>query len=185
LYLTNCEILSKTHSAREARAEVWASDDKITIRITDDGEGLFAHLQSGLGLAHVLDAAGELTKGKRTTWSERHSGEGIFFTSKVVDLFRISANGFRLTIDNERDDSALGTSNVSVGSVVELKLGLPPTKTLRSVFDAFTDDDQRFSKSRPTVKLFETGLAFISRSEARRVLNEMETFKRSTSISAV
>jgi hypothetical protein len=54
------------------------------------------------------------------------SNKLIFFTSKVVDLFRISANGFRLTIDNERDDSALGTSNVSVGSVVELKLGLPP-----------------------------------------------------------
>lgn len=77
---------------------------------------MFAHLRNGLKLENLLDAAGELTKGKRTTWSERHAGEGIFFTSKAVGVFRISANGFRMTVDNARADSALGVSSVRVGS---------------------------------------------------------------------
>jgi len=160
-----------------AMVEVWLSGSEISFRVTDDGEGVFAHLREGLGLDRVIDAAGELTKGKRTTWSERHSGEGIFFTSKAVGMFRISANGFRMTVDNARDDTGLGISRIDSGSVVEVSIPLPPPRTLRSVFEMFTDEHQRFSKSRPAVKLFASGVSFVSRSEGRRVMDGMTGFE--------
>jgi len=160
----------------EATVEVWSRADEIAARIADDGRGVFAHLREGLDLDSDLEAAAELTKGKRTTWAERHTGEGIFFTSKVVTTFRLSANGIRLTVDNARDDYALGTSDVRRGTVVEMRLTIPPARTLRSVFEEFTDEDLRFSRSRPRIELFGTGLTFISRSEARRVLSGMDDF---------
>lgn len=160
-----------------AMVEVWLSRSEISFRVIDDGEGVFAHLREGLGLDRVIDAAGELTKGKRTTWSERHSGEGIFFTSKAVGMFRISANGFRITVDNARDDTGLGISRIDSGSVVEMSIPLPPPRTLRSVFEMFTDEHQRFSKSRPAVKLFGSGVSFVSRSEGRRVMDGMTGFE--------
>ena len=160
----------------EAIVEAWSRADEIAARIADDGRGVFAHLREGLGLDSDLEAAAELTKGKRTTWAERHTGEGIFFTSKVVTTFRLSANGIRLTVDNARDDYALGTSDVRRGTVVEMRLTIPSARTLRSVFEEFTDEDLRFSRSRPRIDLFGTGLTFISRPEARRVLSGMDDF---------
>lgn len=157
-------------------SQVWFTDDEIAFRVTDDGDGVFAHLSSGLQLATPLEAVAELTKGKRTTWRERHTGEGIFFTSKVFTEFRISANGLRLTVDNPREDVAVGISTVTVGSVVEARLLLPPRRTLRSVFEEFADEDESFARSRPVVKLFGTGLTFVSRSEARRLLDGMDAF---------
>ncbi|TFD75437.1 MerR family DNA-binding transcriptional regulator [Cryobacterium sp. Sr8] len=160
----------------KATVEVWSSDQELAFRIADNGEGVFAHLRIGLGLDRDIEAAGELTKGKRTTWRERHSGEGIFFTSKAGGAFRISSNGFRMTVDNTRADFALGSSAVVSGSIVEMNVPLPPPRTLRSIFDSFTDEDQRFSKSRPAVKLFGSGVTFVSRSEARRVMDGMTGF---------
>lgn len=165
------------HSAgTEATIRVWSSSDRLSFDVRDDGLGVFARLRDGLGLDSVLDAAAELTKGKRTTWPEQHTGEGIFFTSKAVTAFRLSANEIRLTIDNARNDYALGASDIAQGTLVEASLTLPPRRTLRSVFEEFTDEDLRFSRSRPRIELFGTGLSFISRSEARRVLADMTDF---------
>lgn len=174
------EILNNAidHSrGSHAISEVWLDDREIAFRVTDDGEGVFAHLRAGLRLENTLEAAAELTKGKRTTWSERHTGEGIFFTSKAVTEFRVSANGLRLTVDNPREDTALGVSAVVSGSVVEASIALPPPHTLRSVFEKFADEDQKFARSRPVVKLFGSGLTFVSRSEARRLMEGMDAFE--------
>ncbi len=50
-------------------------------RVVDDGVGVFRHFASRLGLPDEAAAAFELTKGKRTTAPDEHSGEGIFFTA--------------------------------------------------------------------------------------------------------
>lgn len=160
-----------------AISQVWVDARELAFRVTDDGEGVFAHLSSGLRLDDVREGAAELTKGKRTTWRERHTGEGIYFTSKAVSVFRISANGYRLTFDNHREDTALGVSTITSGSVVEASIALPARHTLRSVFERFADDDQRFTRSRPVVKLFGSGLTFVSRSEARRLMEGMDAFE--------
>jgi len=159
-----------------ANVKVWAGTDELAFEVADDGQGVFARLRSGLGLERDLDAAGELTKGKRTTFREHHTGEGIFFTSKAVGALRLSANGLRLTFDNARGDVALGLSKVTTGTHVEASIPQPPARTLRAVFEQFTDGDQVFAKSRPAVKLFGAGISFVSRSEARRLMENMDTF---------
>lgn len=147
----------------------------IEIAVQDDGQGAFAHLADGLGLPDHFTAIQELTKGKRTTAPDRHTGEGIFFTSKAVDMFRLAANGIVWTVDNLRNDQAVGVSTVSEGTKVTLDLDPTTDRDLAGLFHEFTIDHE-FSRSRPVVKLFEFGLAFVSRSEAKRLLAGMETF---------
>ena len=148
----------------------------LHIRIIDDGDGVFRHLAAGLHLDGELAALAELTKGKQTTDPDRHTGEGIFFASKVVDQFAIAANGLRLTFDNVRDDFAAGTAAVENGTTVGIRLDPATTTTLADVFARYTDDFA-FSRTRPRIKLYELGVSFVSRSEAKRLAAGLEHFR--------
>jgi len=87
-----------------------ATTPKSWFRVVDDGVGVFRHFASRLGLPDEAAAAFELTKGKRTTAPDEHSGEGIFFTSRLVNRFGLEANGIRLIVDNDLGDFAIGGS---------------------------------------------------------------------------
>ena len=166
------------HSGGEgAVVRLWRRPARLDVEILDDGEGVFAHLLAGLKLPDLFASVQELSKGKRTTAPDRHSGEGIFFTSKAVDLFALAANGIVWTVDNLRRDEALGASAVRVGTAVRFSLDPRTDRDLGAVFRQFSDEDHTFSRSRPVVRLFEIGVSFVSRSEAKRLLSGMERFK--------
>jgi len=55
------------------------------IIITDDGLGIFARIQKFLDLNDERHAVLELSKGKLTTDPANHTGEGIFFSSRMFD----------------------------------------------------------------------------------------------------
>ena len=54
------------------------------------------------------EALQELSKGKLTTLPKGHTGEGIFFTSKVADRFELESGRTRWLVDNVREDVAVG-----------------------------------------------------------------------------
>lgn len=146
------------------------------IRIRDDGVGIFHRLATGLGLSGDIEALGELTKGKRTTDPQHHSGEGIFFSSKAVDRFEIRGNGLLMAIDNPRNDVAIGVCSIHVGTEILVRFDLDTVMTLQELFAAFTDDLE-FNRTRPRVDLFEIDVAFVSRSEAKRLAVGLEEFE--------
>jgi hypothetical protein len=115
----------------------------------------------------------ELSKGKRTTNRQRHTGEGIFFTSKAVDVFRMTSFGVRWTVDNLRHDTALGLVPEGDGTSVVCQIDPQIDRSLAGIFREFSRD-QAFVRTRPVVKLFEIGTTFVSRSEARRLLDGLE-----------
>ena len=59
----------------------------IEIAICDDGEGIFRKIQRELDLTDERHAVLELSKGKLTTDPDRHTGEGIFFSSRMFCIF--------------------------------------------------------------------------------------------------
>lgn len=150
--------------------------ERIAIVVEDDGIGAFASVRRALGLANDLEAAAEITKGKVTTMPERHSGEGIFFSSRVADSFVLESNRLRLIVDTLRDDFAIAAAQRERGTRVEFKITRPPRRTLREVFEAHTEQFE-FVKTRTVVKLFGLGRDFVSRSEARRVLEGLDRFR--------
>lgn len=163
------------HSAGTQVAVRARDDGRLSVVIADDGVGAFENMRSRLDLPDLFASIQELSKGRRTTDPARHSGEGIFFTSKAVPKFSIEANGLIWTIDNDVDDVAVGIGEGN-GTQVVLSLDRESELTLREVFDRFTDDDGVFNRTRPVVKLFELGREFVSRSEAKRLSAGLERF---------
>ena len=143
--------------------------------ISDDGIGVFKNIRESFGLSQDLEAVGELTKGKRTTAPESHTGEGIFFTSKLVDTFRISANKLEWLVDNDLKDNAIGPSEINIGTTVVWSISTTTSRTFLKIAQLYTENYE-FTKSAPVIKLFEIGVEFVSRSEAKRLLVGLDKF---------
>lgn len=155
---------------------VRVGEHTVELTIGDDGVGAFERVRAARGLESHVEAAAELTKGKVTSMPDRHSGEGIFFSSRVAQRFELHANGHALIVDAPRDDVALLAEPPRAGTLVHAVLARPPRRTLRQVFDAFTEDFA-FVRTRTVVKLFGLGRDFLSRSEAKRLLHGLERFR--------
>ena len=68
---------------------------RVYFDVIDRGVGALENIRRTLGLSDHLEAMQQLSKGKLSTQPERHSGEGLFFTSKAADHFELIANGLR------------------------------------------------------------------------------------------
>jgi hypothetical protein len=79
-------------------------------------------------------------------------------------------------VDNVVGDTAVGSSPIRRGTLVRVEVAHKPRRTLASIFAEYTDHFA-FTKTRIVVKLFTIGTRFISRSEARRVLANLEKFR--------
>ncbi len=162
------------HSGSEtATITWWVGTDQWSFEVRDYGVGAYPKLREGLHLASDFEAVQELSKGKRTTDRQRHTGERIFFTSKAVDIFRLTSSGVRWTVDNLRQDTALGVVPTSSGTSVVCQIDPQTDRSLAGIFHEFSRD-HAFVRTRPVVKLFEIGTTFVSRSEARRLLDGLE-----------
>lgn len=62
------------------------------------------------------------------------------------------------------------------GTLARAELDLESPRDLQALFDEFTEDYE-FSKTRTVVRLFQIGVRFVSRSEAKRLLHGLERFR--------
>lgn len=151
------------------------------MQVHDDGVGIFRKIQRERGLLDERHALLELSKGKLTTDPQRHTGEGIFFTSRMFDAFGILSGGvfFSHEIDQE-EDWRLERPESADGTAVFMRLDNDATRTTREVFDRFTVDDDDvpvFGKTVVPVRLAQYGDdRLISRSQAKRVLARVDRF---------
>ncbi|MBU0676717.1 MAG: DUF4325 domain-containing protein [Verrucomicrobia bacterium] len=151
--------------------------DKAVFTVRDYGLGVFETIKNQLKLQDESDALAEVIKGKTTTMPERHTGKGIFFTSRVADFFRISSHRLALVRDRDRDDVFAEQQRAAKGTRVEFRIGRRTTRRLEHVFNEFAPErhDFTFGRTSVSVKLFQD--QFISRSEARRLLAGLDRFK--------
>ena len=151
-----------------------------TVDIYDDGVGIFQKIQAALGLVDERHAVLELAKGKFTTDPANHSGEGIFFASRMFDRFVIASGEVYFSHEfDEREDWILQASSAGGGTLVRMSLHNHTARSLKKVFDKFTsDDDYGFTKTVVPVKLMRYGDDnLVSRSQAKRLLSRFDRFK--------
>jgi anti-sigma regulatory factor (Ser/Thr protein kinase) len=163
---------------------IWVSQHENTlfILVSDDGVGIFAKIASAFDLPDMRLALFELSKGKLTTDPSKHTGEGVFFTSRIFDLFEIDANGLQF---NHRDESPTDwlrevESQFENGTAVFMRINLTSQRTPASVYAQFTDapEDYDFSKTVVPMKLAKYGdEQLISRSQAKRLIARFDRFK--------
>ena len=152
----------------------------VQIQLLDDGEGIFRKIARELQLDDKRYAVLELAKGKLTTDPENHTGEGIFFTSRLFDQFEIySDDVFFSHSDRKGEDWILDARQSLSGTMVRLQLNNNTTKTAQTVFDEYTTDgDYGFSKTVVPVRLVQFGdEALVSRSQAKRLLARFDRFQ--------
>jgi anti-sigma regulatory factor (Ser/Thr protein kinase)/predicted transcriptional regulator len=152
-----------------------ATDIRFTV--IDRGIGIFNNIMKIKRLRTKMEAIQDLLKGKETTAPDAHSGEGIFFTSKVADLLIIKSFEKKLFFDNVGQDIYIKDVQCVKGTKVDFVLGLKSKKKLADLFNKYTDDSFQFSKTAVKVKLYHQDVDYVSRSQARRMLAGLEKFK--------
>lgn len=175
------EVLNNVldHSGSEkTRLTIGRSRDRFVFTVADFGVGAFENVKRRLNLEDHVAAIQEISKGKTTTDPTRHTGQGLFFSSKAADWFALSSNGWKWVVDNIRDDQTIGPSGIRKGTVVRFELDPHTERQLKSIFDAFTNEEtETFDKSRTVVRLFEYDVPFVSRSEAKRLARNLDRFR--------
>lgn len=155
---------------------------ETTVMILDNGIGIFKNIQAYMKKEHDRDipldeCATLLFAGKFTTAKRFHSGEGIFFTSHMMDNFFIISDNVLFTRNNF-SDKQLQREKTEVGTLVSMSLSNHTKKTAREVFDRFSDVDEGFIKTQiPIAHIFPYGSP-VSRSEGRRLGELISKFKQ-------
>lgn len=149
------------------------------LTILDNGLGIFKKIQTALGLHDERHAVLELAKGKFTTDPAHHSGQGIFFTSRIFDTFEIlSGHVYFYHRWGQEEDWIQETQDYQPGTGVVLSLYNHTTRTSREVFDRFTtDENYGFTKTIVPVRLAQIDESLVSRSQAKRLLARVEQFR--------
>lgn len=148
--------------------------------LRDDGIGIFKKIQTALNLLDERHALLELAKGKLTTDPKHHTGEGIFFSSRVFDEFDILSGGVYFSHKfADKTDWILEREKFDSGTAVWMKLNNHTSRTTAKVFGQYTSgDDYGFTRTVVPVKLARYGNEnLISRSQAKRLLARIELFK--------
>ncbi|OGB60059.1 hypothetical protein A2Y27_02155, partial [candidate division CPR2 bacterium GWD1_39_7] len=151
--------------------------ERILFDISDNGIGIFNNIVQKKKLKNIMEAIQDLLKGKQTTSPEAHSGEGIFFTSKMADRFVIYGSGKKIIFDNSLKDIFVSDNPNRKGTRVFFEIGTRSERNLEDIFREYADESFEFAKTKVVVRLYEMGREYISRSQARRVVSGLDEFK--------
>ena len=155
-----------------------------SVILNDDGVGIFYKIQSYYNYPSVDDAIIELFKGKLTTDKEHHSGEGIFFTSRIMDVFAAISSGkvfshteFHELLNDLSEYPGLKDSDkYKNGTTIMMKLSNHTQKTTREIMDKYANVEGGFIRTTIPIKNIYPTYP-VSRSQAKRLAHRFEDFQ--------
>ena len=153
---------------------------KVELWVADEGVGIFDKIQARFGLDDSREAILELAKGKLTSDPDNHTGEGIFFTSRMFDKFEILSGKLAFLVKPAVWDILLEMDEREKGTAVCMEIRRDSPRTKKAVFDRYSVDDGEFGFSRtviPVTLLQYEGESLVSRSQAKRLIARFERFK--------
>ncbi len=166
------------HSTAE-NLQIIVQQDSISTKvfIGDDGVGIFKKIKEHFGYPSLDVAIHELFKGKLTTDPEHHSGEGIFFSSKLADRFIIISDK-KLFMNNKYEaEQLVDAVEISSGTTVLIELSNSSNKMASEIFNQFAQPDSGFNTTTiPLKNIFDT--APVSRSQAKRICQRLDSFQK-------
>lgn len=153
----------------------------IEMVVHDDGVGIFRKIKDGLRLDDERHAILELAKGKVTTDPQHHTGEGIFFTSRMFDKFSILAGGLFFHHTEPGGDWLIEDREGAMrGTFVRMSIATRSVRTTKEVFDRHAPERNGygFAKTHVPVDLVRVGPEnLVSRSQAKRLLARFGQFQ--------
>jgi anti-sigma regulatory factor (Ser/Thr protein kinase) len=155
---------------------------QVQVLVSGDGRGVFDTIAQHFQIPDPQLAMLALAKGKLTTQPDRHSGRGLFFASKLADVFDLHANGAGYQQRAwEPEVWHRGRPACASGTSVYAAVCLDTPRTLDAVLRRYSVDGEGYRFDRTVVPLAlltaqHTGLA--SRAQARRVTERLGRFKQ-------
>lgn len=150
---------------------------EVQFMIRDFGVGVFKNVKRKFRLTSETEAINHLLKGKQTTLPRRHSGEGIFFTSKAADQFILESFGKKLIVDNVKKDIFINNIKPLKGTRATFVASVKTKRSLKNIFAEFAGSSFEFNKTKVMVKLGLIDNILLSRSQARRIIFGLDKFK--------
>ncbi|MBI2993645.1 MAG: DUF4325 domain-containing protein [Gammaproteobacteria bacterium] len=149
----------------------------VSFEVRDPGIGVFQSIVSKLRFADEETALIELLKGRTTTLREAHTGEGLFFTSRIADRFVLRSHRIRVEWSHHRGDVFAAKCRFLRGTTVQFEIQRSARQRLQDVFGEYAPEeyDFQFRKTRVLVKMLQRD--YVSRAEARRLLANLEKFR--------
>jgi anti-sigma regulatory factor (Ser/Thr protein kinase) len=157
---------------------------QLQLLVSDDGCGLFQRIEQSFDIADPRLAMLELSKGKLTSAPDHHSGHGLFFSSRLADVFDIHAN--QAAFQRRAWEASAwragkpGAMSARTGTSIYLAISLDTPRTLDSVLRAHSADaaGYRFDSTSVPLHLIGDGQALASRADAKRVVSRLSGFRR-------
>lgn len=150
------------------------------VGILDDGVGIFKKIMIAYKLEDERQSVLELSKGKLTTDPKRHSGEGIFFTSRIMDRFVIISGEVNFSHEfGKAEDWIMKRERPETGTYVFMAIANDSKRTTSAVMDSFAADEENygFNKTVVPVRMVREGSdGLVSRSQAKRLLARVDRF---------
>jgi len=182
-----CELLNNAigHSGgTHVTVSLRQTASQAQLLVSDNGVGLFERIAQSFAIASPALAMLELSKGKLTSQPERHTGQGLFFTSRLADVFDLHANdaAFQQRAWDERGwhpQRALRHTGTSIYAA----FALDTPRTLDGVRSAYSVGDDpfgvEFSRTVVPLRLITSTIEGLeSRAQARRVCARLGEFRR-------
>lgn len=167
-------------NAKELTVIVEKNPVLISLHVYDDGIGIFEKIQQAFGYDDPRHALLELAKGKMTSDPDRHTGEGIFFTSKMFDEFSIWSGGLFYARLERGGDWLIDVEDRAIcqGTRIQMEIHPASDRTTKEIFDEYASGENLdFSKTHVPILLARYEKEqLMSRSQARRVLARFESF---------
>lgn len=151
----------------------------LHLLVADDGCGVFDRIRSAYCIDDPQHALLELAKGKLTTQPQRHSGRGLYFTSRLFDVFDLHANALAYQHTHwTRRDWLRRHPLQRPGTAIFMSIALDSTRDLDEVYRAHSASDTAFGFDRTVVPLRLLGGdgGLESRSQARLVAQRLQQF---------
>jgi hypothetical protein len=149
----------------------------LQLLVSDDGCGIFQRIERrpSTSPTHAL-AMLELSKGKLTSQPDRHNGRGLFFTSRLADVFDLHANA--RPSSTAAGTAAAGTraGRCAPGHSIYMAIALDTTRTLDGVLRRTAWTARATASTAPWCRCSwwaaRTGLE--SRAQAKRVASRLQ-----------
>lgn len=174
--------------AGATRVTIGAARDGASVRftVTDDGAGIFQTLIDAFGFEDDHHALFELSKGRLTTAPAGHAGAALFLALRMFDGVEIESGASVFSYDgNAGTWRAEAAPAYRQGTSVGMRIRLSSDRSMNDVIDWYMEpagdgqgeeSQQRLARMHVHAALLQrSGDALVSREQARRLLNRVDT----------
>lgn len=171
-------VLDHSSATRATVGLDW-NPSSVVVHVQDEGRGVFAVVREALSLDSDADAALHLLKGKVTTDPQRHTGEGLFFSSRACDWFNLHSASTSLSLTRGAGSWVFETANeVIAGTRLRFRVSRAEAPALSTLFDRFCPQPElRFTRTQVGLALLQhSDGGLVSRSQGKRLVQGLDRF---------